>query len=48
MPKISKVYQVSDEDFIKIIQESNSYSDCLRALGLGTKNIALSVIGKLS
>lgn len=37
MPKISKVYQVSDEDFIRIIQESNSYSDCLRVLGLGTK-----------
>ena len=37
MPKISKVYQVSDEEFIKIIQESNSYSDCLRALGLGTR-----------
>ena len=37
MPKISKVYQVSDEDFRKIVQESNSYSDCLRALGLGTK-----------
>ena len=33
---ISKVYQVSDEDFIKIIQQSNTYSDCLRALGLGT------------
>lgn len=37
MSKISKVYQVSDEDFIKIVQESNSYSDCLRALGLGTR-----------
>lgn len=34
---ISKVYQVSDEDFKKIIQECNTYSDCLRALGLGTK-----------
>ena len=34
---ISKVYQVSDEEFKKIIQQSNTYSDCLRALGLGTK-----------
>ena len=33
---ISKVYQVSDEEFKKIIQQSNTYSDCLRALGLGT------------
>lgn len=33
----SKVYLVSDEEFIQIVQESNSYSDCLRALGLGTK-----------
>lgn len=37
MAQISKVYQVSDEEFIQIIKESNSYSDCLRALGLGTK-----------
>lgn len=37
MPQISKVYQVSEEQFRKIITESNSYSDCLRALGLGTK-----------
>ena len=37
MPQISKVYQVSDEQFIQIIKESNSYSDCLRALGLGTR-----------
>ena len=37
MPQISKVYQVSDEQFIPIVQESNSYSDCLRALGLGTR-----------
>ena len=34
---ISKVYLVSDEDFIEIIKNSFSYSDCLRALGLGTK-----------
>lgn len=37
MPQISKVYQVSDEEFKKIVQKSNSYSDCLRALGLGTR-----------
>ena len=37
MPQISKVYQVSDEQFIQIVQKSNSYSDCLRALGLGTR-----------
>lgn len=36
MPQISKVYQVSDEQFKNIVQEANSYSDCLRALGLGT------------
>ena len=33
----SKVYLVSDDEFINIIKSSNSYSDCLRALGLGTK-----------
>lgn len=37
MPKISKVYQVSDIEFKTIVQNANSYSDCLRALGLGTK-----------
>lgn len=36
MPQISKVYQVSNERFIEIVKEANSYSDCLRALGLGT------------
>lgn len=30
----SKVYVPSDEDFAKIIKESDSYSDCLRKLGL--------------
>ena len=34
--KTSKVYQVSDEQFREIIANSYSYSDCLRALGLGT------------
>ena len=33
----SKVYQVTDEEFKIIIQNANSYSDCLRALGLTTK-----------
>ena len=37
MAFISKVYLVSDNDFIKIVKNSNSYSDCLRAIGLGTK-----------
>lgn len=32
----SKVYQVSDNEFREIIKNSNTYSDCLRALGLGT------------
>lgn len=34
---VSKVYLVSDEEFKEIIANSISYSDCLRALGLGTK-----------
>ena len=41
MSKISKVYQVSDEEFIKIIQENFSYSDCLKALGLSTGQLAV-------
>ena len=32
----SKVYQVSEEDFKTIVVNANSYSDCLRALGLKT------------
>jgi len=32
----SKVYIPSDEEFKKIIQEANSYSDCLRSLNLST------------
>lgn len=32
----SKIYQVSDEEFKTIVANSFSYSDCLRALGLGT------------
>ena len=33
----SKVYIPTDAEFIKIIEESNSYSDCLRKLGLTTR-----------
>ena len=36
MPRISKIYQVSDDEFKDIVKQANSYSDCLRALGLGT------------
>ena len=31
-----KFYLVSDEEFKQIVQNADSYSDCLRALGLGT------------
>lgn len=36
MAYISKIYQVSDEQFIDIINKANSFSDCLRAFGLST------------
>ena len=36
MAQISKVYLVSDEEFNQIVAKANSYSDCLRALGLST------------
>lgn len=32
----SKIYAVSDDRFREIVQNSNSYSDCLRLLGLKT------------
>ena len=32
----SKVYSISDDDFRKLVANSSTYSDCLRALGLGT------------
>lgn len=35
--KTSKVYLPSDEEFRNIVAQSNSYSDCLRKLGLGTR-----------
>lgn len=37
MPKQSKVYQISDQEFIDLIAKSNSYSDCLRSLDLTTR-----------
>lgn len=37
MPK-SKVYQLSDNDFIKIIMESFSYAECARKIGLSAKS----------
>ena len=33
----SKVYSVSDEEFREIVANSFTYSDVLRALGLGTR-----------
>ena len=33
----SKVYMISDSEFIELIQSSKSYSDCLRKLGLTPK-----------
>ena len=36
MARISKVYLVSDEEFIEIVKNADSYSDCLRAIGLTT------------
>lgn len=35
--RTSKVYSVSDEEFKNIIKNANSYSDCMRALGLTTR-----------
>ena len=35
--RTSKVYSISDDEFINLIQNSDSYSNCLRALGLGTR-----------
>lgn len=34
MPRISKVYQLSDIEFRKLIAEHTSYADCARALGM--------------
>lgn len=33
----SKIYSISDEAFKDLVAKSNSYSDCLRALGLTTR-----------
>lgn len=37
MSFVSKVYQVDEQTFCDIVKNANSYSDCLRALGLSTK-----------
>lgn len=37
MVRRSKIYQVTDEEFRTIVSQANSYSDCLRMLGLTTK-----------
>lgn len=34
MPRVSKVYQVSDDDFKTIVAQCNSYCDCARQLGM--------------
>ena len=34
---VSKVYQISNDSFIKLVQESFSQSECLRKLGLQPK-----------
>ena len=46
MANKSKVYQVSDEEFKKIVANANTYSDCLRALGLTTRGGSSSDILK--
>lgn len=33
---VSKIYQISDDDFRELIASSNTYSDCLRKLNLST------------
>ena len=35
--RTSKIYLVSDEEFRDIVKNANSYSDCMRALGLTTR-----------
>lgn len=36
MPKVSKVYSISDEEFCNLISQSDSYSEVLKQLGLTT------------
>lgn len=36
MPRISKVYQISENEFRELIKTSYSYCDCARKLGLST------------
>lgn len=33
---VSKVYSLTDEEFVKMVEQAHNYSDCLRLLGLGT------------
>lgn len=42
----SKVYSISDKEFINLINRVNSYSDALRALGLTTKGGSLQDVLK--
>lgn len=42
----SKVYSISDDEFINLVENSKSYSDCLRNLGLTTKGGSSSKILK--
>lgn len=37
MSRLSKVYEISEDDFRAIVKKARSYSDCLRALELNTK-----------
>lgn len=46
MPLKSKIYQVSDDEFRIIVKNSCSFSDCLRAVGLGTNGGSSSDILK--
>ena len=34
MAKISKIYQISDEEFEEIINNSKSYNECLKKMGM--------------
>lgn len=43
---ISKVYSMSDKDFIDLIKSNNNFSDCLRQLGLSFKGSASRIVIK--
>ena len=36
MPKISKVYSISDDDFRNLIAKCNSFCECAKELGMST------------